>query len=87
MAFNRPTFKEFVIRDTDGEVEKLLANAADGGYLAGISLGRWYPDLDDCFLVAVTEKRTAEEIDGLAEALACDYFSDATSVTPDAIQR
>jgi glycine dehydrogenase subunit 1 len=32
-----------------------------------VPLGRWYPELDDCFLVAVTEKRTREEIDGLAK--------------------
>ena len=30
----------------------------DAGFLAGVPLGQWYPELDDCFLVAVTEKRT-----------------------------
>jgi glycine dehydrogenase subunit 1 len=34
--------------------------------LAGVPLGRWYPQLDDCLLVAVTERRTKEEIDRLA---------------------
>ena len=38
------------------------------GYHGGIDLGRWYPDLADCILIAVTEKRTKAEIDGLAEA-------------------
>ena len=37
--------------------------------MAGIPLGQWYPHLDDCFLVCVTEKRTKSEIDGLAEIL------------------
>jgi glycine dehydrogenase subunit 1 len=69
-GFDSPTFKEFVIRDARGEVELLLAAAADQGLLAGIPLGRWYPDLADCFLVAVTEKRTKAEIDQLAETLA-----------------
>ena len=43
--------------------------ACDAGYLAGVPLGQWYPELADCFLVAVTEKRTKAEIDGLAAAL------------------
>src|SRR6476620_5490760 len=67
--FDRPTFKEFVVRDSAGRVEELLAEALDRGYFGGISLSRWYPELADCFLVCVTEKRTREEIDGLASAL------------------
>jgi glycine dehydrogenase subunit 1 len=68
-AFDQPTFKEFVLRDTTGRVEELLARAAAAGYFAGVPLSRWYPALADCFLVAVTEKRTKAEIDGLATAL------------------
>ena len=37
---------------------------------AGVPLGRWYPQLDDCLLVAVTEKRTKTEIDRLASVCA-----------------
>jgi hypothetical protein len=40
----------------------------DKGYHAGLHLGRWYPNLDRCFSVAVTEKRTRAEIDGLVSA-------------------
>ncbi len=40
------------------------------GILAGLPLGQYYPELDDCLLVAVTELRTREEIDRFAEALA-----------------
>jgi glycine dehydrogenase subunit 1 len=69
-AFDRPTFKEFVIRDAQGRVEPLLQHALNKGFLAGIPLGKWYPELSDCFLVAVTEKRKRHEIDGLARALA-----------------
>ncbi len=68
-AFEPPTFKEFVVRDSQGRVDELLQQALDAGYLAGIPLGQWYPELDDCFLVTVTEKRTKAEIDGLAEVL------------------
>jgi glycine dehydrogenase subunit 1 len=69
-AFGKPTFKEFVLRDKRGDVDGLLAHARQSNYLAGIPLGRWYPELNDCLLVAVTEKRTRAEIDGLAECLA-----------------
>jgi glycine dehydrogenase subunit 1 len=69
VAFTKPTFKEFVIRDTANSVQDLLADARRDGYLAGLPLGTWYPELDDCLLVAVTEKRTRAEIDGLADSL------------------
>ncbi len=65
MAFERPVFKEFAVRVTDGQVEGLLAKAGAAGILAGVPLSQWYPELEDCFLVAVTEKRTKEEIDQL----------------------
>jgi glycine dehydrogenase subunit 1 len=69
LAFNAPTFKEFVVRDRQGRVEELMADALEAGFLAGVPLGGWYPELEDCFLVAVTEKRTKAEIDALARAL------------------
>lgn len=69
LAFDAPMFKEFVIRDREGRVDELLKNALDAGFLAGVPLVQWYPQLDDCFLVAVTEKRTKEEIDALINTL------------------
>jgi glycine dehydrogenase subunit 1 len=78
-AFDKPVFKEFVIRDCDHSVPELLAQASEAGYLAGVPLARWYPELDDCFLVAVTEKRTRSEIDGLAGWLTRDATMSASS--------
>jgi glycine dehydrogenase subunit 1 len=69
LAFAGPFFKEFVIR-TEKDPTKLLAEVGRLGYHGGIALGRWYPELADSILVAVTEKRTNEEIDGLARAYA-----------------
>jgi glycine dehydrogenase subunit 1 len=69
LAFDRPTFKEFVVRLGDGDVERRLEAARRDGILAGIPLATWYPELSDCLLVAVTEKRTRQEIDRLAEVL------------------
>ena len=65
-----PFVKEFVIRDELGDVPQVLADAEAAGFGAGIALGKWYPDLDDCFLVAVTEKRSKQQIDALAGCLA-----------------
>jgi glycine dehydrogenase subunit 1 len=70
LAFDRRTFKEFVVRDAQRQVVPLLDEAARRGIFAGVPLGRWYPELDDCFLVAVTEKRTKADIDRWAECLA-----------------
>jgi glycine dehydrogenase subunit 1 len=66
-AFPGPFFKEFVVR-TDGDPKSVLAEVARLGYHGGIALGHWYKKLADCILIAVTEKRTKDEIDGLADA-------------------
>ncbi len=67
MAFPGPFFKEFVVR-SEKDPAAVLAEVGRLGYHGGIALGRWYPELADSILVAVTEKRTRAEIDGLAEA-------------------
>jgi glycine dehydrogenase subunit 1 len=68
-AFTTPFFKEFVVR-SKSDPARVLAEVGRLGYHGGIALGHWYPDLADGILVAVTEKRTKEEIDGLAAAYA-----------------
>jgi glycine dehydrogenase subunit 1 len=68
-VFDRPTFKEFVVRVVDGRVTERLQAARAQDIFAGLPLGRWYPELADCLLVAVTEKRTKSEIDRLAEVM------------------
>ena len=55
---------------------EISAEALDGSLQknihGGVPLGQWYPELEDCFLVAVTEKRTRQEIDQLAELIHTD---------------
>ena len=70
LAFEQPFFKEFVVRDCHGKVLELLQAASERGFFAGVDLGRWYPQYENCFLVTVTEKRTKSEIDALATCLA-----------------
>jgi glycine dehydrogenase subunit 1 len=69
LRFKRPFFKEFTLQ-VPGQVGPLLSSLLKEGYHAGLPLGRWYPGLANCVSVAVTEKRTKAEIDGLTEALA-----------------
>ncbi len=65
-----PVFKEFVVRDRADDVEGLLEFARTQGIFAGTPLKPWWPELGDCFLVAVTERREAFEIEQLAKVLA-----------------
>ncbi|MFH1189187.1 MAG: aminomethyl-transferring glycine dehydrogenase subunit GcvPA, partial [Candidatus Omnitrophota bacterium] len=69
-----PTFNEFTIslpKNADDIVYKMV----DKGFAAGFPLGRFYKGMDNYLLLAVTEKRTREEIlkfgDSLEAAL-CD---------------
>jgi glycine dehydrogenase subunit 1 len=65
--FLAPAFKEFVVRVEKDRINTVLERARKAGIFAGVSLRRWYPELDDCLLVAVTEKRTRQEIDRLVD--------------------
>ena len=67
LAFDRPFVKEFTVR-LAADVPAVLAGLRDAGFLAGLPLGEWFPDLPDAVAVAVTEKRTKAEIDALAAA-------------------
>ncbi len=67
LAFPHPFFKEFTLRSSKDPV-KVLAEVNRRGFHGGIALGQFDPQWSDLILVAVTEKRTKSEIDGLAEA-------------------
>ncbi|MGE5591293.1 MAG: aminomethyl-transferring glycine dehydrogenase subunit GcvPA [Bacillota bacterium] len=67
-AFKQPFFKEFAVRttlDPEGIVESMLSHRILGGY----PVGQAYKGLHDLLLIAVTEKRTREEIDHFAARL------------------
>jgi len=67
-AFKGPWFKEFVIKLPKSAPE-VIDGMLEKGFYAGIDLGRFFPDMKDHLLVAVTEKRTREEIEGFRAAL------------------
>jgi glycine dehydrogenase subunit 1 len=63
-----PTFNEFTVvlpKDASQVVEAMIAK----GFAAGFPLGRYYPGMENYMIVAVTEKRTKEEILAYVKAL------------------
>ena len=72
-----PFFKEFVVQ-VEGEVTEGLHRLLQAGYHAGLPLGQWYSNLDPCVGIAVTEKRTKAEIDGLVKAYTPYHFRSCT---------
>ena len=70
LAFSdKPTFKEFAVR-VARPAQDVVREARERGVHPGYALGRDYPGLDDVLLVALTERRTPEEIDRLVDVLA-----------------
>jgi glycine dehydrogenase subunit 1 len=63
------TFKEFAVR-VGRNAEEVVRDARAAGVHPGYPLGRDYEGLENVLLVCVTEKRTPDEIDRLAEVLA-----------------
>ncbi len=68
LPFPAPTFNEFVIR-TPLPPDELNRRLLDHAILGGAAVGRWYPELADCWLVCVTEQRTRAEVDRLVRLL------------------
>jgi len=63
--FSAPFFKEFALKYTGGDLKETLDVMLRAGFMPGIDLSP-IPRLDDCVLIAVTEKRTKAEIDAYA---------------------
>lgn len=65
-----PFFNEFVIKLPAGtSVADVNAKLLKQGFLGGYDLGRAYPELEGHMLVAVTERRTKEQIDQFVSLL------------------
>jgi glycine dehydrogenase subunit 1 len=63
-----PVARELALR-LDAPVPEVLDRVAAEGIAAGYWLGREYPEYEDGLLVAITERRSREDIDRLADAL------------------
>jgi glycine dehydrogenase subunit 1 len=74
-----PVVREFAVR-LAAPVEQVLERCAERGIAAGYPLGREYPEHEDGLLVAITERRTREQIDNLAEVLGAAVAAEAVAV-------
>jgi glycine dehydrogenase subunit 1 len=64
----QPVVREFAVA-LDAPVQKVIERCRKQGVNPGYPLGREYPELEEGLLVAITERRTRDEIDRLAEVL------------------
>jgi glycine dehydrogenase subunit 1 len=76
----RPVLRELAVR-LAAPVDEVLDACAAEGIAAGYPLGRDYPEYEDGLLVAITERRSREDIDRLAESLA-GALSTASGASP-----
>lgn len=68
LKFASPFFKEFVVK-SPSPPEEVNEHLLSRQIIGGLDLGRFYPELKDCLLVCVTEKRKKREIDTLVNEL------------------
>jgi len=66
--FTGPFVREFAVK-TPRPVREIVLAMAERSILPGIDAGRWYSGMDDCMVVALTEKRTAEDLASLVKGL------------------
>jgi glycine dehydrogenase subunit 1 len=69
LLHDAPVAREFAVR-LAAPVPEVLDRVAADGLAAGYWLGREYPEHEDGLLVAITERRSKEDIDRLADSLA-----------------
>ena len=68
LKFSAPFFNEFVI-DVHQDATPVVAALAERNILAGVPLGRYYPEYSTCVVMAATELTTTADINALATAL------------------
>ncbi|AEG61487.1 aminomethyl-transferring glycine dehydrogenase subunit GcvPA [Desulforamulus ruminis] len=68
LPWHSPTFKEFVVK-TGPSPREVNRRLLQQGILGGLDLEPYYPELAGHMLICVTEKRTRQEIESLAERL------------------
>ena len=68
-VFSAPFFNEFVLKSVE-DVSELNNKLLNSGIIGGYDVEKKYPELKNSFMVAVTEKRTKDEIDYLVRKVA-----------------
>lgn len=70
IVYDTPFFNEFALRLPAGtNIAELNSRLLKQGFIGGYDLGRDYPELAGCMLIAVTEQRSREDIEQFAQVL------------------
>jgi glycine dehydrogenase subunit 1 len=83
ILFDAPVFREFAIK-LDAPVRAVLDQLALDGINGGYPIGLDYPEYENTMLVAITEKRSKEQIDLFAKSLASAVAASKTGVGAEA---
>ncbi|RKX26497.1 MAG: aminomethyl-transferring glycine dehydrogenase subunit GcvPA [Candidatus Zixiibacteriota bacterium] len=65
---DQPFVREFAVK-TPRPAKEIINELSKQGILAGVDAGQWYPDHENCLIIALTEKRTTSQIDRLVKGL------------------
>jgi glycine dehydrogenase subunit 1 len=68
LLHDAPVAREFAVR-LEAPIAEVVDRVSEEGIAAGYPLARDYPEYDDGLLIAITERRSREDIDCLADAL------------------
>ena len=68
IQFNGPRFNEFVVK-LKGDASSVLSRLEESGFVAGLALDRFYPELENSLLICATEIHKKADMDSLVEAM------------------
>ncbi|MBD3257430.1 aminomethyl-transferring glycine dehydrogenase subunit GcvPA, partial [candidate division GN15 bacterium] len=68
LYFDGPFVREFAVM-TPRPARDIVLALVERGILPGVNAGRWYEGMEDCLIVACTEKRSSKDIGDLVNGL------------------
>ena len=86
LLHDAPVAREFAI-SIDVPTQAVLDFCAARGIAAGYPLAREYPEYENGLLVAITERRTREQIDALAQAIGAAIETERDSFVGDSAEK
>jgi glycine dehydrogenase subunit 1 len=81
---DQPVVREFAVR-LDAPVDAVIERCAAEGVNPGYPLSADYPEFEDGLLIAITEQRTREDIDRLADTLARAVATERKARRPEQV--
>lgn len=68
LRFSSGTYNEFVL-ECPGPAQELHTKLLEANIIAGLPLGNFYPELENCLLLCATEMNSSESLDHFADQL------------------